>query len=73
LIDSKSYREKNLSQKNIDLINKTNRAAACLVDYVRLNVYLTKMIFFKQFYKIKKLAWSSQGASWELVAVCVIF
>ena len=25
---------KKLSQKNIDLINKTNRAAACLVEYV---------------------------------------
>jgi hypothetical protein len=31
------------------------------------------MIFFKQSYKIKKLAWSSQGASWELVTVCVMF
>ena len=30
----KATGKKNLSQKNIDLINKTNQAAACLVEYV---------------------------------------
>lgn len=43
---------KNLSKKNIDLINKTNRAAACLVEYVNQTGETEKK--FKTLKELKK-------------------